>query len=426
MDDRLSPATVRDIVRHHLKRLLYPRDQKSASADQSRPLAIHAYLPGETILSAQDRVDSLGLVVRGRVAVCPGPHWRNRSAAVLRPGQTFSQVKAVEGFGSGVTLQALTRSEVWFLRRPKLPALSREHLVRRPAATPGRRVLGALLLVVGLLAVLTLSRSPTLKASSLVFMGLGQWCSQLGHDSCAERAWSAAAALVPSDANPPLALGTLYSLRGELAAAEASFEQAQALLPGSPEVLNNLGFLYAGRGDHGQAVSVLRRALELEPGNAVIQHNLARSLQALGAHNEALLRYQSSLAQGGPKATALANMAIAYYETGQLSKAEEAAGKAVRYDNTMAPAYTVLGVVALESHKPEEAVLHLHRALSLDAGHGPARFYLGLAYSALGLVDEAIVALEEARTTTADEDLRVHIGRYLHELYEMQDAGPSP
>jgi Flp pilus assembly protein TadD len=427
VDDRLGPASAHHIVRRQLERLApRPKFRSPAASHKAYPTVINTYAPGETILPAQARADCLGLVVRGQVAVDPRSRWDSWPSIVLRPGQTFGQAIMAQGRPSGAALRALTRSEVWFLRGPRQGASPTEHQAHCPATPVRRQLLGILLLVAGLLAALTLGWSPVLRASSLAFMGLGQWCSKLNHDSCAERAWTAAATLAPSDANPPLALGTLYSTRGQFAAAEARFEQAQDLLPGSPEVLNNLGFLYAGLGEHEWALSVLRQALELDPGNSVIEHNLGRSLQALGAHDEALHHYTSSLALGGPRASTLANMAIAYYETEQPGKAAEAASEALRYDDTLAPAYTVLGVVALESQHPKEAVLHLHRALSLDSGFAPAHLSLGLAYHDLGQDDEAAAAFHQALRFAADEAMRLRVRHLLEELHEQQGTGTSP
>jgi Flp pilus assembly protein TadD len=427
VDDRLGPASAHDKVRRQLERLPLRRGPSSPAANhQAYPVVINTYAPGETILPAQAGSDCLGLVVRGRVAVHPRARWDSLPSAHLRPGQTFGQAMLAQGRPSGATLRALTSSEVWFLRRPKPGVLPAEHPVHRPATPVWRQLLGVLLLAAGLLAVLALGWSPIQRASSVAFMGLGQWCSQLNHDSCAERAWTAAAALTPADVHPRLALGTLYSMRGELAAAEASFEQAQDLLPGSPEVFNNLGYLYAERGEHERALSVLRQALELEPGNAVIEHNLGRSLQALGARDEALLHYASSLALGGPRASTLTNMAIAYYETGQPAKAAEAASEAVRYDDALAPAHALLGALALESDQPEEAVLHFHRALSLESGYAPARLSLGLAYRALGQDEEAAAAFHQALRFATDEEMRLRARHLLDELQDQKRTGTSP
>jgi Flp pilus assembly protein TadD len=427
VDDRQGPTSARDIVRRHLERASQPSQfGSSASAHQTYRVIINSYAPGETILPAQARTDCLGLVVRGRVSVHPRSRWDSWPSVVLRPGQTFGQAMLVQGRPSGETVRALTRSEVWFVRSPSLGALPKEDPFRRPPRPVWLRLLGIVLLASGLLAALMLNWSPLWRVSSLVFMGVGQWCSELGYDTCAERAWTAAATLTPADAHPRLALGNLYAMRGELAAAEANLEQAKDLLPGSAEVLNNLGFLFAERGEHERALGLLRQASEFEPGNAVIEHNLGRSLQAVGARDEALLHYQISVALAGPRASSLANMAIAYYERGQPTKAAQAASEAIRYDNTLAPAHAVLGAVALEGEQPEKAILHLHRALSLDPRLGPAYLLLGLAYRDLGQSDEAAAALRRALRYAGDRDMRLRVQQLLDQVIHRQGADLIP
>ncbi len=426
VDDRRGPISAHGMVRRNLGR----RSQRSrfgsrGSGNRNYSTVINTYAPGETILPAHARADCLGLVVRGRVTVHPRSRWDSWPSVVLRPGQSFGEAMLVEGRPNGETLRALTRSEVWFLRAPSGGVPRREDPHGRPAILI-RQLLGILLVVSGLLVALTLGWSPLWRTSSMVLMGLGQWCSELGHDPCAERAWTAATVLAPADVHPRLAIGTLYAMQGEVSAAEARLEQAQDLLPGSPEVLNNLGFLYAGRGEHERAVTVLRQALELEPGSAVIEHNLGRSLQALGAREEALLHYQTSLALGGPAASTLANMAIAYCEGGQMAKAAEAAREAIREDHALAPAHTVLGAVALESKQPEKAVLHLHRALLLAPSYGPAHLALGLAYRDLGEIDKARAALQQALRYARDRDERVRVQQLLDEVSDQQRADTLP
>jgi Tfp pilus assembly protein PilF len=92
-------------------------------------------------------------------------------------------------------------------------------------------------------------------------------------------------------------------------------------------------------------------------------------------------------------------------------------------DPNLAPAHTLLGVVALEARQAEKALPHLHHAISVDAGYGPAHFFLGLAYKSLGQPAEAVTSFEQALVNASDEATRVRIRRHLAELYETQDQG---
>ncbi len=120
--------------------------------------------------------------------------------------------------------------------------------------------------------------------------------------------------------------------------------------------------------------------------------NLAFSLQALDRDEQALLHYRTALALGDQQASTPANMAIAYYETGQMAQAADAARQALAADGKLAPAYAVLGAVALDKRQPGAALLPLYRALLLDPGYSPAYFFLGMAYKTLDRPVEAMAA----------------------------------
>ena len=175
--------------------------------------------------------------------------------------------------------------------------------------------------------------------------------------------------------------------------------------------------IYAQQGKHEEAIDAFRRALELEPGIATTEHNLGASLQATHSYDEAVVHYQTSLALGGPQVSTLLNLAIAYFEAGQLQDAELMAHEALGLAPDLAPARTVLGAVALEVEQPEIALSELQRAIDLDAGYGQAHFYMGLAYKSLNQPAEAIAAFEEALVHATDEVMRTRIRRHLNELY---------
>jgi tetratricopeptide (TPR) repeat protein len=139
-----------------------------------------------------------------------------------------------------------------------------------------------------------------------------------------------------------------------------------------------------------------------------------------------LLHYRAALALGEPQASMLVNMATAYYEMGQPDRAVDAARQALLQDGELAPAYVVLGAVALQSQQPEEALSHLYRAIGLDGSYGQAYFYLGLALKALDRSAEAISAFEQALATASDGVTRVRIRRHLNELYQLEGQDRSP
>ena len=428
MGNRLSPAEAHGVLRQQLEQLAAPWGLGPADAHWlAQHLYLHSYDPGEIILPQGAHADCLGLIVQGQVAVQSGRRRGAHTGVILLPGSTFGEEMLTEGRSCHATLQAITRCEIWFLRRAHFQALVDARRAERRAAGLWRWVgLGVVLLVVFLAGILVLSLPSTRGVAAIVPMAVGQWCQEQDLAWCAEPAWTLAANLAPDDINPLLALGTLHFEQGTLGQAEQLFEAAEVLAPESPEVYNNLGLIYARQGDHERAVSAFQEALRLEPGVAAVEHNLGVSLQALHAYEEALLHYQAALALGESQASTLVNMAVAYFETGQLDRAVDVAGRALLQDEDSALAYIVLGAVALESQQPVEALTNLHRATSLDGGSSQAYFYLGLAYKTLDQPAEAISAFEQALAIASDGVMRVRIRRHLNELYQSEEESRSP
>jgi tetratricopeptide (TPR) repeat protein len=422
MDSRLSPAEAHSILRQQLVPLVDPWGLGPADIHRlTRQKSIYAYAPGNVILPSGVRGDCLGLVVQGQIVVHSSRFGMVRPAIILLPGSTFGETMLTEGRPSATTLQALTRCQVWFLRRTDLQALVDERRTEQQVDTLWQLgTWSTVTLIVGVILLLLLVLPATRQAAALAPMVLGQWCHQQGYDACTEPAWSIAANLAPGDANPLLALGNLHFEQGEIGTAEQSFEAARSLAPTSPEVLNNLGLIYAHQGDHERAIVAFRQALQLEPGAAAVEHNLGLSLQAIQAYDEALAHYQLALVLDEPQTSTLSNLAIAYYEAGQPLQASEVARRALHQGAELASAYTVLGAVALDSQELELALANLHRAIALDAEYSPAYFYLGLAYKAVDQPTEALLAFERALATAEDEVTRVRIRRYLNELYEIE------
>jgi Tfp pilus assembly protein PilF len=417
-----------DVIRQQMERLVVPWGLQPADVSYlARQMHSHTYSPGEVILPFRARADFLGVIIQGQAAAYAGQRGVGQQVAVLFPGSTFGDDMLGNNQPSDTTLRALTRCEVRFLRRADLEALASQRRSQGYQTTLGRlAVVAAILFFVCLAIILVLSLPLVRQTISLVPMGFGQLCATQArerddpgvYEECAVQAWTWAGKLAPDDANPPLALGTLYFEHGEMELARQSLEAARVLAPDWAEIHNNLGLIYAGQGDHEKAIAAFRLALELEPGTSAVEHNLGLSLQAVGDYDKALTHYRQAVAFGEPQASTLVNMAIGYYETGQSAKAAAAAQQALRYDETSAPAYTVLGAVELEARQLGLALAHLRQATALDGSYSQAHFYLGLVYQALGQPGEAIAALERALATTTDEEMRAEIQRQLGGLRE--------
>jgi tetratricopeptide (TPR) repeat protein len=250
-------------------------------------------------------------------------------------------------------------------------------------------------------------------AVALLPMSLGEWCHRQARDACAELAWTGAAALVPSDPSPPLALGVLFLESGDLVKAEGAFRRALNLVPNSAEAANNLGVVHFQRGDYDRAADYFGNALLGDPGSVVSQLNLADSLLARHLYEEALAHYRSALGLEDATAGTLVNMAVACWETGGLLEAEEIARKAVRLQPDLAAAHAVLGSIAILGQQPEQALQSLSRARELGDDSVQVNYFLGRTYAALGEGDEAAIFLRRALAVAGSESARDEVEAFL-------------
>jgi tetratricopeptide (TPR) repeat protein len=148
---------------------------------------------------------------------------------------------------------------------------------------------------------------------------------------------------------------------------EDALVHAQGAVRAAPEEAvhhYNLGNLLALKKRSEEALASLRRAIEIDPGYVV-------------AYNE------------------LGNV---YLDLDRPAEARKAFEAGLSHDRTLAKLHKNLARAALAEGHPEEAVLHLEKALSLyspadPTGKGEATYWLAAAQAAAGHAREACAAL---------------------------------
>lgn len=82
--------------------------------------------------------------------------------------------------------------------------------------------------------------------------------------------------------------------------------------------------------------------------------------------------------------------------SGDLEAAGRSARRIVRVDPQQADGWHLLGMIACQAGRREEAVVHLLRAVALDGSKAEFHADLGVVYFQAGLFDEAVARLEQA------------------------------
>jgi eukaryotic-like serine/threonine-protein kinase len=172
------------------------------------------------------------------------------------------------------------------------------------------------------------------------------------------------------DLNPNAVAGyqwlawTQFAVGDYLDAAKTQ-ERALELDPLNVSVITESGWPYSYAGLHEIALTRYQRAIELDPGYALGYYNAGMSMHMMGNHAAGISAYQHALASVGRMAFVTSQLAIAKAQTGSRADAEE-----------------------------------LLDELRAQAGAGgPANISLAMVADELGLVSEALDALERAYAT---------------------------
>jgi CHAT domain-containing protein/Flp pilus assembly protein TadD len=220
-----------------------------------------------------------------------------------------------------------------------------------------------------------------------------------------------------------LGLGLLQRecLRDNEAALQA-FTRAKPLFAGDPifeaTVRQHLGELRFALGDLAGAIDEYRGALELRQrlgdrtGEALSSNTLGLALQLRGRYDEAATLFDQALAlwksgdDPGQQASALINRGHLHRALGEMDQARKRFGDALplyrqaKDQNGEAMTLNALGLLALDTGRPGEALEPLRGALALRPPGSPGRAVtlttLGIAYRQLNRLEEARGVYTEA------------------------------
>jgi tetratricopeptide (TPR) repeat protein len=155
-----------------------------------------------------------------------------------------------------------------------------------------------------------------------------------------------------------------------------------------------------------------RRVLALDPDRPGIHYRLGRVLlsrsaqlganeASLTARAEAAKEFEQELVIDPTNADAAYELGEIHRRSGDLDRAHDLFEEAVRHYPDLEQARVGLGRVLIATDKPQEAVPHLEKAVSLDPELDVAFFHLAQAHRALGHAEESGRALAEFKRLRA-------------------------
>jgi tetratricopeptide (TPR) repeat protein len=230
-------------------------------------------------------------------------------------------------------------------------------------------------------------------------------------------------------------LGKLYLRRRMYAKALECYRKVTELQPQNATAFVRLGYCFAAVGRHRDALGAYESALQLRPDFTSIYGHFSLTLERLGDtktateylerafRNSAFLKNPTTAAiwhhhlglmygklddwkravghlrlavEGKPGETALCNLAIALWHTGDKDACVDAYTKATLLNSRSAEGYYGLGWAFYNLQRCAEAAVPLRRAIELDPKHADAHYHLGMALLGIGKSEEALAMLKHA------------------------------
>jgi len=169
------------------------------------------------------------------------------------------------------------------------------------------------------------------------------------------------------------------------------------------------GETFESQGQHELAVREYRAVLALDPSRPGVHFRLGRTLLALAqpeAQAEALREFEQEYRLDPTNGNAAYEAGEIYRRSGQLDGAVKFFELALKHDADFEEAQIGLGRVLITQGKPDLALPHLQKAISLNRENEVSQYQLSQVYRALGRSAEQQKALNEFQRLRAEKARR--------------------
>ena len=198
--------------------------------------------------------------------------------------------------------------------------------------------------------------------------------------------------LYPEDPEVLYHTGRLYANFAYLAIMKLS-----QVAPGSVWTHQAAGEAHESQGHHDLAIAEYREVLALDPGRPGIHFRLGRALLSRSPQSnsqaEASKEFEQELQLDPTNANAAYELGEIHRKSGQLDKAREFFEMALKHYPDFEEAQVGLGRVLLGLGKPDLALPHLRKAISLNPENEVSYYQLSQVHKALGNLAEQQEAL---------------------------------
>jgi len=207
-------------------------------------------------------------------------------------------------------------------------------------------------------------------------------------------------ALQPEALEPRLGLARIAIRLGEYEEATRDFREVLARDPANPLALYNLGLLRYREGDYAEARDLLHRLLQIKEDHPEAHYTLGLTYARLGREGEAEKEFRRVVALAPENTRAHFNLASLYARAGRTKEAAEEQEIFRRLSDRMASDRAAEGKARelFLSGDYAGALKEYDRLLELNPQSGRFQLGRGQCFLKMGEPDEAVAALEKARS----------------------------
>ena len=184
-------------------------------------------------------------------------------------------------------------------------------------------------------------------------------------------------------------LGFYLANHGRVAEAITNYQESIRIKPDYVDALNNLGHALSEQGRHAEALPFLEGALRGQPHHVEVNNNYANALANVGRLEESLRHYEIALREKPDHADARNNYGVALAMVGRLDEALFQIRESLRLRPNHAGAHSNLGNALAAARKLDEALLAYRTALKLKPDDAQAHNNLGNVLAERGRLEEA-------------------------------------
>ena len=181
----------------------------------------------------------------------------------------------------------------------------------------------------------------------------------------------------------------------EYARASALLQQLVARDPSNPLFALRLGMCHELSGNRRSALEAYERAIRHQAETDEILIRAGNLLMGSGQFRQAAAKYEHGLSLNESQEQCLNNLAVCYFNLGNLSATERTVNKLLAVNPNSASGYNSLGLVRVRQGRREEAAAQFQKALRIDPQFWEAWLNLGLHYQEQGRREDALKCLEK-------------------------------